>query len=57
MKTAVRNGWWMKETVIPKMPGQHTVTGIFMDSSLQIVCYDRRKQAVLSNGTTLPYSD
>jgi hypothetical protein len=53
-KIAVFNPWWMKETVISRLPGQHNVAGVFLDSTVQKICYNRRRQFVLATGTTMP---
>lgn len=53
-KTAIQNKWWMKETVLERVPGQHNVTAVYIDSSFNWLCRNRRRNFVLSNGTTLP---
>lgn len=53
-KTAVLGNWWMKETVLDRVPGQHNVSAVYIDSSFNWICRNRRRQFVLSNGTTLP---
>lgn len=53
-KAAILKPWWMKEAVIPRLPGQHNVTGVFIDSSVNPICFNRRRQFVLATGTTLP---
>jgi hypothetical protein len=53
-KITILRGRWLKETVIGRLPGQHNVRGVFVDSSLEFICYNRRRQFVLSNGTTMP---
>jgi hypothetical protein len=53
-KTVVLGGWWMKETVVSKVGGQHLVTSTFYDSSLNFLCYDRRRCGVFATGTTMP---
>lgn len=53
-KTAVLQGWWLRETYIRNYPNQHTVQAWFLDLIYQILCFDRRSQFVVSNGTTYP---
>lgn len=53
-KTTVLRGFWMKELKIENAPGQHTVCQVHMDTTLQWVCRDRRRNFVVSNGTTTP---
>lgn len=53
-KTIILRGFWLKETKIEVTPGQHTVCSVHIDSSLQWVCRDRRRNFVLSTGTTTP---
>lgn len=53
-KTAVLDDWWMKETVLERVPGQHNVSGVYIDSSFNWLCRNRRRNFVISNGTTLP---
>lgn len=48
------SGAWMKETSIPQTPGQHTISVIHTDATLNIICRDRRQAGVISNGTTMP---
>jgi len=48
-------GAWMVETTIPKVGGQHTMTAIHTDCSLNLLCYDRRAQGVLATNTTMDY--
>ena len=48
------SGAWMKEFDVPIMPGQHTVSAKFYDTSLNTVCVDRRRQGVLATDTTMP---
>lgn len=47
-------GEWMNETAQPIMPGKHTVSATFTDCTFNLLCRNRRRQGVLSNGTTLP---
>lgn len=54
VKLAILRNWWMKETVLDRMPGQHNVSAVFMDNSLNTICRNRRRCFVISNGTTLP---
>lgn len=53
-KTAILGNEWMKETVIPMTPGQHTVSQVHTDSSFNWLCRNRRRNFVLSNGVTMP---
>lgn len=53
-KTIILEGWWLKETVIPNYPGQHTMTAYFIDCTYNWCCKDRRRNFVLSTGTTYP---
>ena len=46
-KCVMLEGEWMRETV-QVAPNQHNVVQVFTDLSWNTVCYDRRKQAVLS---------
>lgn len=48
------SGAWMKESQNEKVAGQHTVSATFGDTTLNTICYDRRKNGVISNGTTMP---
>lgn len=48
------SGAWMKETSIPQVPGQHTMSATHTDCTLNMICRDRRQAGVISNGTTLP---
>ncbi len=54
IETVVLAGWWLKRTVVPVYPGQHTMSAVFLDSTYQIVFKNRRGSFVLSNGTTYP---
>lgn len=47
-------GATMKETSVPIVGGQHTMSATFVDSTLNTLCYDRRKLGVLATGTTMP---
>lgn len=53
-KLAVLSNWWMKEFVQDRMPGQHNVTGVFLDSSVNPILRDRRSAFVLAKTTGLP---
>lgn len=53
-KTAIHGNWWMKETVIDKVPGQHTVSSVYVDATFNYLCRNRRRNFVISNGVTLP---
>lgn len=46
--------WWLKQTVVPVYPGQHTVQATFLDCTYQHVIKNRREMFVVSNGTTEP---
>jgi len=48
------SGSWMKETVQPVVPGQHTLSAVHTDCTLNTLCYDRRKCGVLATDTTMP---
>ncbi len=45
---------WMKEELFDKNPNQPTMIFTNIDCTWNLWCTDRRKQAVLSNGTTMP---
>lgn len=47
-------GATMKETSVPIVGGQHTVSATFVDSTLNTLCYDRRKCGILSTDVTMP---
>ena len=51
---AVNGQWWNKETVVDRVGGQHNVCSVFMDFGYQFIVRDRRRNFVVSNGTTLP---
>lgn len=53
-KTYVLRGWWLRETAVPVLPGQHTVSAQFVDCTYQWVMKNRRTSAVLATGTTYP---
>lgn len=53
-KTAGLRGLWLKETVIPKMAGQHMVSVNHVDSSLQWLTRDRRRHFVIAKDTGMP---
>jgi hypothetical protein len=48
------SGAWMKETNVPMVSGQHTVSATHGDTSLNTICVDRRKCGVLATDTTMP---
>lgn len=52
LKAKRLRGWWMRETVIPNKSDQHTVTVTHTDSSMNMMCEDRRRQFVVATGTT-----
>ena len=43
---------WMHETRIEKNPHQPSVYTVYTETSLNTICRDRRRQFVISNGTT-----
>ncbi len=47
-------GWWMKETKIDVHSNQPTVSATHTDSTINTYCTDRRRNFVISNGTTMP---
>lgn len=51
-KTIGLRGWWMKETVETRVAGQHTVGATHTDCSFNWMCRNRRRNWVLSEGTT-----
>jgi len=51
-KTYILRGWWLKETKVSITPGQHTVASVHVDSTLNWICKDRRRNFVLATGTT-----
>ncbi len=53
-KTIILAGWWLKETSVPIVPGQHTVAAQFVDSTYNWVWKNRRSNFVLATGTTYP---
>lgn len=53
-KLAVLRNWWMKETILERMPGQHNVSGVFLDCSLNTLLRNRRRCFVLAKNTGLP---
>ena len=53
-KTYVLRGEWLRETHIPMTPGQHTVASQHVDCSYNWICKDRRRNFVLSTGSTYP---
>jgi hypothetical protein len=54
LKTMGLRDWWMKETVMSVYPGQHTLSATFTDATFNMLCRNRRRQGVISNGTTMP---
>ena len=46
------SGEWMNETKFAELPSQPTVSAVFVDSTVNLLCRNRRRQGVLSNGTT-----
>lgn len=53
-KTVVNKNWWMKEIVIDRMPGQHNVSAVFIDSQWNWICRNRRRNFVIATDTTMP---
>lgn len=45
-------GAWLKEFVKDSLDGMHTVSAVFTDSTGNTLCKNRRKQWVISTGTT-----
>lgn len=54
VKTHILRGEWLNETKIDVTPGQHRTCTVHTDSTLQWVVKDRRRNFVLSNGTSTP---
>lgn len=48
-------GFWMKETKVEPVPGQHLVVAVHTDCTLNLICTDRRKLGVLATNTTMSY--
>lgn len=53
-KTYILSGWWLRESKIDMVPGQHTVAQVHVDSSFNWIMKDRRRNFVLATGTTYP---
>lgn len=53
-KLAILKNWWMKETVLDRMPGQHNVSGVFIDCSENPILRNRRRCFVGATANTLP---
>jgi hypothetical protein len=53
-KVAALRGEWLNETQIPIQPGQHTVSAVHIDLTMNLFTRNRRRHFVVSNGTTLP---
>ena len=47
-------GWWLKETVVGMVAGQHTVGAVHTDCTFNFLCRNRRRNWVLATDTTLP---
>lgn len=47
-------GEWMYETVIPVVPGQHTVSQTHTDCTFNFFCRNRRRNGVIATDTTMP---
>jgi hypothetical protein len=54
MKCIALEGEWLNRLTIANYPGQHLMNAKFIDSTYNFVCYNRRKNAVISKGTTYP---
>ncbi len=54
MKTMGLRGEWMNETTEAVYPGQHTISATFTDCTWNLFCRNRRRNGVISVGTTLP---
>ncbi len=54
MYAARLNGWWEKQIKIDINPQQPTVASTHWVTRTNLLCTDRRKQGVISNGTTMP---
>lgn len=54
MYAARLNGWWEKMIKIEVNPQQPTVTSTHWVTNTNLMCTDRRRQGVISNGTGLP---
>lgn len=50
-KTYVLKGFFLKELTIPHKPGQPNVSVTYMDTTMNWVCKDRRRQIVLATNT------
>lgn len=48
------SGEWLHETPVPVHPNQPTVSATHTDCTLNMYCTNRRKQFVVSTGTTMP---
>lgn len=53
-KTYILRPWWNKMTKIENVPGQHLVSAVYMDSTFNWICKDRRKNFVIATNTGLP---
>lgn len=53
-KVILLDGWWQKRTVLAPFPGRRNVTGVFLDSIYQTVCFNRRNLGVIATGTSYP---
>lgn len=47
-------GWWMRRTVVDKVPGHHTVKAEYLDSSYNFVMVTRRSSFVGATAATYP---
>lgn len=53
-KTMGLSGAWMKETAVPTVAGQHTMSATHTDCTFNLFCRNRRRNFVLATDTTLP---
>lgn len=53
-KTYVLRGWWLKETAVPIVPGQHTISAQFVDCTYQWITKNRRRHFIIATSTTDP---
>lgn len=54
MKCIAHEGWWLRRYMEKNRPGQHTTDAMYIDSTYNFVCWNRRKNAILAKGTTYP---
>lgn len=53
-KTYILKDWWLRETHIPNVPGQHTVSAHYLDCTYNWAAKNRRIHFVVATGTTYP---